>query len=323
MKNIPEQIKMLKELRDSESISNIEYQEMLDIILSDLEDNTNHIHAEGNEHLLNNNQEDLDISLFPLSTGDYSSLYNGILNVLFSAQLYNLLFLGLICCIIFLWEILVAENGFWENYLFFFIVIGTTSTVIEARIVTNLYQFLTSTFNNLFSKFIDLKTLVGDNYSILNCFNGSGFSKNWNRFNTFLKYFVLYRFYLILFYELIIVNLFRPISLFENFIAFEKNDKSGQLIYFEMMLFLSVKVLQLVLAFKNSYNFLQQVKTTYNDSTIQTTNSLNNQLKFYVEYENLQYKGPLNHEQIKLLRKLNVVKKDRLIKNGYGTSVVI
>lgn len=326
MKNIPDQLKMLKDLRDSGSISESEYEKMLEILLQELGEQNEQL----KEQVAYSSQETTfkgdapEPSLFEPSINAESetqSLFKKAKRAINAAQIFTVIFGIFLVSAFTLWHKFFSKEGFWEQLVFFTAIIFLLGTVNESKLTAWIYKQFSAILNlTIYSKNKIQENIHVDDpsYVYISDYRNADAQRVLNKI---IQYFFLYRFVLIIIYK-VLVNLFlERIILFEKIVFFEQLEISGIIFYYELLILICIKLYLILKAYHGGFKLKNELVFSFSKTEMKKTHDLNPQLQFLIPNETGNYFGPFNRNQMKLFIGLKLVKTDQQMKNGYGTNV--
>ncbi len=325
MKNIPEQIKMLKELRDSKSISENEFQDMLDILLNQLDEQNEEIEespfVKENSGATEIDQKNNDFEPIMNSEAESKLIFQDAKKMIFASQIYTTLYgLFLIGTFLF-WHELMRKEGFWEQFIIFSFLTFLLGTIYESKLTAWLYKNFSAVLNlTIFSKRKINENLNVDDAVYL-FISDSRNADGQRVLNKLIQYFILYRFGLVLLYKIAVNTFLDRIIPLEKALFFEQLSTSGMLFYYELLLLIGIKLYLVSKAFNSGLSLKNELAVSFSKPEIHKVSALNPQLQFFITNEKPSYFGPFSRNQVKQFIGLKLTFDEKAIKNGYGTTV--
>jgi hypothetical protein len=328
MKNYPEQIKMLRDLRDSKSISESEFQAMLEILLQEVDGQNEKLNTKtknsGIKRTKQKKQEE-HVLFEPIinSDSEITSLKQKTSTLILGVQLYNLLYGGLLIVLFLFWQQFVSAEGFWEQFIFFCLLSFFLGTHYESKFSAWIYGNFSALLNlSLYSQKNLSEELNVENPVYQYVSN----SRNVNAqyvLNKIIQYFFLYRFGIFITYTILVKTLINPITLLGKILFFEGLSRSGNFFYYEILILTCIKLYLVFKSLNSGVKLKKELYESFAKLNSKKISELNPQLQFFfVNAQNL-YFGPFSSSQIKIFMGLKLISNETPIKNGYGTQVEI
>lgn len=325
MKNYPEQIKMLRELKDSKSISNKEYQEMLEILLNDLHKHNEEI-KESSHNIGDVKETKFKNIVFAKENTETNNIQlDSILlnakSLVYSSKIYTLIYGSFLVFIYFSWINIADDAGFWEQFIFFTFLNFLLSSIYESKITSWCYLNVSKVLNTVIFSNLKIKSQIHVDDPVY-LFIADPKNANAQRvLNKIIRYFVLYRYGTFILYKILVTAFIDRIVIIEKIIFFETYNKSSNLFYYELLVLLCIK-LYLVFKALNSGNKLKMALiASFTKEESRKMSELNPQLQFFVMNEQKKFFGPFSTFQIKTLMGLKLISNETHITNGYGSTV--
>ncbi len=329
MKNYPEQIKMLRDLRDSKSISESEFQTMLEILLQEVDGQNDQFeeHTADSKHKTTkqkrNVKQEPTIPLEPAinSDSEIATLKQSAKSIILGAQLYNLLYGFILLGVFFLWRAVLTKEGFWEQFVFFCFLSFLFGTIYESKFTAWIYGNFSALLNlSLYSQRKLSEELKVDDPVYLYVSDSRNADAQ-RVLNKIIQYFFLYRFAIVIVYKILINTVFEPIILLEKLLFFEALSRLGNFFYYELLILLCIKLYLAFKSLKSGFKLKKELYESLTNAKSKKTSELNPQLQFFIVNKQNMYFGPFSLSQIKMFMGLKLISKEIPIKNGYGTTV--
>ena len=326
MKNYPEQIKMLRDLRDSKSISESEFQAMLKILLQEVDGQNEQLNTiaenSGNKRTKQKKQEE-QIHFEPTinSDSEITSLKQKATTLILEVQLYNSLYGCLLFGVFMFWQQLVRTEGFWVQFIFFSLLAFLLGTIYESKFTAWIYGNFSALLNlSLYSQRKLSEELKVDDPVYLYVSDSRNADAQ-RVLNKIIQYFFLYRFAIVIVYKILINTVFEPIILLEKLLFFEALSRLGNFFYYELLILLCIKLYLTFKSLKSGFKLKKELYESLTNAKSKKTSELNPQLQFFIVNKQNMYFGPFSLSQIKMFMGLKLISKEIPIKNGYGTTV--
>jgi hypothetical protein len=323
MKKYPDQIKMLRDLRDSKSITDMEYQEMLEILLKELHEHNDEIKEPS--HNIEDVKDSKNIEFAKENIKTNNILLDSILlhakSLVNAAQIYTLVYGCFLVAIYISWIKIADDAGFWEQFIFFTFLSFLLSSIYESKITSWCYINISKVLNTVL--FSDRKL----NYQIhvddpVYLFISDPKNADAQRvLNKIIRYFILYRYGTLILYKILVTAFIDRIVIIEKIIFFETNNKASHLFYYELLVLLCIKLYLLFKALNSGNQLKKALIASFTKEASKKMSELNPQLQFFVMNEQKKFFGPFSTFQIKTLMGLKLISNETHITNGYGSTV--
>jgi hypothetical protein len=328
MKNYPEQIKMLKELRDSKSISESEYQDMLEILLKELEEQNEQLKEQANnstkQTTIPNKTPTEDFIPFSgaiNSEAEIATLLVKSKSLIQATKIYSLLYGCFLIGIFIFWHQLLSQEGFWEQFVLFSLLVFLLGTIYESKFTASVYENFSALLNlSIYSKRKLYEKLHVDDPIYLYISDARNADAQ-RVLNKIIQYFFLYRFGIVIVYKILVNTFIDRILLLEKLLFFEGLSRSGNLFYYELAILIGIKVYFVIKSLRSGESFKNELKSSFSKEETRKISSQAPDTQYFFPNEQHSYFGPFSRKQVKHFIGLKLILDEDAIKNGYGTTV--